>query len=179
MPRENKSQYPILGFLSRRDMSGYDLQKLSKRTASYYWSDCNPQVYNTLKKLEDEGLVSSRIDEESGGRNRRVYSITKKGMDFYKTWLERPVQDVMYRDELMLKVANGQHLSKARLRQHLNDAQHQIELQLDEVKDIQEHINTSHSGRKDKPYLLSVYQYVENSLRIRLEWVKSSLNQFN
>jgi PadR family transcriptional regulator AphA len=178
MPRENKTQYPILGFLSRREMSGYDIQKLSKRTNSYYWSECNPQVYGTLKKLEKDELVSSRIDEDSGARNRRVYAITKKGMEFYKSWLESPTKCAVYRDELMLKIANGQHLSKEKLLKHLHDEQLRIEMQLSELKDVQDHIKKDHAGKEDQPFLTSVYSYAEINLRTKLEWMKQTIVEF-
>lgn len=179
MPRENKNQYPILGFLSKRDMSGYDIQKLSKRTGGYYWSDCNPQVYNTLKNLEENELVSSSIDDGSGARNRRVYSITKKGMAFYKSWLERPAECVVYRDELLLKIANGQHLSKETLQRHLRDEQLRIQTQLNDLKEMQTHIAKDHADREDKPYLLSVYSYIEDSLHTKLKWIQQTLDPHN
>lgn len=177
MPRENKNQYPILGSLSRKEMSGYDLQSISKRAKNYYWSDCNPQVYSTLKKLEDDGLVSSRIDEGSGARNRRVYAITKKGLEFYKAWLEKPVEAAVYRDELMLKIANGQHLSKSKLRQHLTEAQEQVDTQIIDIKKIKHHIEVDHADRKDKPYLSAVYNLAEDNARTKLKWVKNLLKE--
>lgn len=178
MPRENKSQYPILGFLSRYDMSGYDLQKLSKRTGSYYWSDCNPQIYNTLKNLEKEALVASQIDENSGARNRRVYSLTKKGLDFFKSWLKQPAKGAVYRDELLLKVANAQHLSKQQLIKQLGDERLRIEMQLSELEQVLEAIQTSHENREDQPYLLAVYDYIQLQLETKLAWVNKTMDRF-
>ena len=178
MPRENKNQYPILGFLSKQDMSGYDLIKLSRRIGKYFWSDGNAQIYNTLKKLEEQGLVSSQIDKNSGARNRRVYSISKKGLDFYRAWLERRADCVVYRDELLLKMSNAQFLSKKQLLQHLQDEYLCIEVQLSELSTIQAHISNDHAGRKDQPYLLAVYGYIQTSLENKLDWLKKSLRQF-
>lgn len=178
MARENKNQYPILGFLSGRNMSGYDLQQLSKKISRYYWSDCNAQVYNTLKNLELKKLVSSNIDETSGARNRRVYSITPKGLEFYKNWLETPIKCQVYRDELLLKLANAQHLPKEILQQHLKNEHLQIEIQLNELKDVQEHIATDHKNQGDQVYLLAVYDYVKSNLETKLVWIKKSLEKF-
>ena len=168
-----------MGFLSRRDMSGDDLIKLSKRIGRYFWSDSNIQIYNAPKKLEEQKLVHSHIDEDSGTRNRRVYSITKKGLEFYQIWLERRVDYVVYRDELLLKIPNAQFLSKEKLLQHLQDEYLRIEIQLNELKNIQAHIVNDHAGRKDQPYLLAVYDYIQTNLENKSDWIKNRYDNLN
>ena len=37
MNRENKSQYAILGLISKRDMSGYDIKKIIEKMKDFIW----------------------------------------------------------------------------------------------------------------------------------------------
>ncbi len=84
----NKSSYVILGLLSKSDYSGYSLKMRMKKTSDFYWSESNAQIYPVLKKLEELKLVSSKIDASSGARNKRIFSITKKGLSELIKWLE-------------------------------------------------------------------------------------------
>ncbi len=46
----------ILGFLSMKPLSGYDLKRLFNMSAAYFWPADQAQIYRTLKKLTDHGL---------------------------------------------------------------------------------------------------------------------------
>ena len=175
MPKENKSQYAILGFLSRQDMSGYDLLKRFDRISTFYWSEKNAQVYNTLKQLQKKGYVNSSLDKGSGARKRRVYHITLAGLEHLKEWLELPVAPRVYREELLLKITNGQHLPKAIIVKHLKEYQAYLEQQMHEHEEVLDHLERDHKGRKDQAYLQMVYGFVGDLLKTKLKWVKSCL----
>ena len=49
--------------------------------ASIYGSPAYSQIYSELKKLERLGLVTSRVENTGGTRNRRLYKITEAGLD--------------------------------------------------------------------------------------------------
>ena len=44
-------------------------------------------LYRTLRKLEDQGLVSSVWEEAAQGPKRRVYTITEKGKRDLHNWI--------------------------------------------------------------------------------------------
>jgi PadR family transcriptional regulator PadR len=44
-------------------------------------------LYRTLRKLEDQDLVSSIWEEASGGPKRRVYTITERGKKELHNWI--------------------------------------------------------------------------------------------
>ena len=46
-------------------------------------------LYRLLRKLEDDGLVSSEWDEGEAGRAKRVYEITDDGIEALDDWAER------------------------------------------------------------------------------------------
>src|SRR5439155_265174 len=49
--RANTSRYAILGVLSRRAMSGYDVKKLIERSIAHFWNESHAQIYPILNPL--------------------------------------------------------------------------------------------------------------------------------
>ena len=56
-------------------------------------------LYRTLRKFEDDGLVTSSWDTEGAGASRRVYTITEDGIAYLDAWIQhvRNSQDKLSR----------------------------------------------------------------------------------
>jgi PadR family transcriptional regulator, regulatory protein AphA len=74
----------ILGLLSWRPASGYDLKQIISDSDVFYWSGNNNQVYKSLLELEKEGLVTHRVQPQEGLPAKKIYSITEKGQSTLK-----------------------------------------------------------------------------------------------
>ena len=95
--------YAVLGLLSREELSGYDLKRWMERPLGYFWSARHSQIYPELARLEEEGLVTHELVEQSGKPDKKVYRITAEGLETLKEWVvEAPVSRSV-RDELTLK----------------------------------------------------------------------------
>ena len=70
----------ILGLLSWRPLSGYDLKKKFADSLALPWSGNSNQIYTTLVKLHREGLVTREVEDPERGPSRKVYSITAQGL---------------------------------------------------------------------------------------------------
>ena len=69
----------VLSMLYRRDCYGYDVSEyLSKHIQI-----ADGTVYPILRKLKNDGMVTTYLSEESGGPPRKYYSLTKLGQDEY------------------------------------------------------------------------------------------------
>jgi PadR family transcriptional regulator AphA len=79
--------YAILGFLSWRPLTGYDLKKLFADSEFFYWSGNSNQIYRALVKLHGEGLVSREVEHQEAYPDRKVYTITGKGRVALRAWL--------------------------------------------------------------------------------------------
>lgn len=55
---KNRSRYAILGALTIRPMSGYDIRQFFAKSVSHFWDESYGQIYPILKGLHSEGLVS-------------------------------------------------------------------------------------------------------------------------
>ena len=77
----------ILGYLSMKPLSGYDIKKLFDMSAAYFWPADQAQIYRSLKKLKQEGLIEFREREAGKTVERKVYAITDKGRETLHGWL--------------------------------------------------------------------------------------------
>jgi DNA-binding PadR family transcriptional regulator len=95
----------LLGLLSGRSRHGYELKVAFEDLFGGTWPLNPGQVYMTLAKLEDEGLVSSEVVEQELLPDRRVYSITEAGRAELKHWTAEPSNGpIRIRDEMVAKV---------------------------------------------------------------------------
>lgn len=77
----------LLGTL-RTPASGYALKTQFDEAFRFFWPAELSQIYRTLKRLEDQGLLASRQAASDKGPERRVYRTTAKGRARLRQWLE-------------------------------------------------------------------------------------------
>jgi PadR family transcriptional regulator, regulatory protein AphA len=80
-------QFALLGLLSWKPLSGYDLKKIISESAAFYWSGNNNQIYRTLVQMHADGLVTQETHYQESLPPRKVYSITGKGREELRDWL--------------------------------------------------------------------------------------------
>ena len=108
MPRENKTRYALLGMLSYKPMSGYDMKKMSDHSIGHFWNENFGNIYPVLKKLEAEGLVTMIREDSDGGPSRKTYTISTDGRKTLTEWLAKPPNVSPLREELLLQIFFGQ-----------------------------------------------------------------------
>ena len=103
----------LLGFLSYRPMSGYDIERWMKVSTAHFWHVKLSQIYVSLKKLEEEGFVQSHVEPQTDRPDRRVYTITDSGLAAFKAWQADILIEVdQKKDTLLLKVFFASPLEK-------------------------------------------------------------------
>ena len=70
----------ILSLLKKRDCYGYEISDY----LSGHIDIADGTVYPILRKLKSDGLLTTYLQEESGGPPRKYYSITVLGKDTYE-----------------------------------------------------------------------------------------------
>lgn len=92
----------ILKLLSEREMYGYEMiQELSRRSQNAFEMK-EGTLYPLLHELEQKKCVSCRVAETPGGRQRKYYAITDKGLDLLKekkeewSFFSQKVNDVVF-----------------------------------------------------------------------------------
>lgn len=105
----------ILGLLSLRSWSTYELAKQVQRSVGWFWPRAERKLYDEPKRLVAAGLVKGAA-EMTGSRPRTVYSVTAKGRRALKRWLDEPPAPPVLEFEGMVKVffADGGTLEQLR-----------------------------------------------------------------
>ncbi len=94
--------YAILGFLSYRPMTGYDLGNFFKQSVAHFWHAELSQIYRELGKLEERGLVKSEIQPQESRPDRKIYTLTPAGQKAFGDWLQQPAPTAMGQKEPFL-----------------------------------------------------------------------------
>lgn len=96
-------RHAILGLLAQHPRHGYDLHTAFEAIAggSEVWAVQPAQIYTTLSRLQDQGLVS---EQQAGPPDRRVYAITLKGRSELNDWFVSGVQADHQHDEFFVKL---------------------------------------------------------------------------
>lgn len=79
--------YALLGLINYSPMTGYDLKKLFDDSINFFWSAQTSQIYRELKSWEKKGCITSKVQISEKGPDKRIYSITEKGIECLKSWL--------------------------------------------------------------------------------------------
>jgi len=102
VPRTTTS-YAILGLLSVRQWSTYELAKQVRRSLRWFWPRTERKIYDEPKRLVAEGLATA-TRQYTGQRPRTVYGITDQGRDELSRWLDRAPATRSVEFEGMLKL---------------------------------------------------------------------------
>lgn len=87
-------RYALLGFLNYQPLTGYELKQFMDSSTSFFWYAKLSQVYTTLKSLESEGLLDSRVEAQAERPDRRVYSLNERGAEELRSWLARAMTEL-------------------------------------------------------------------------------------
>jgi PadR family transcriptional regulator AphA len=97
------TSFAILGLLSVRPWSAYELTGQMKRGLRYTWPRTETRIYQEPRNLVAHGLATARA-QATGKRRRTVYAITAKGRRTLTDWLEQPSEPPQFQSEALLRV---------------------------------------------------------------------------
>lgn len=86
-----KLEHFILGILKLKPRTGYEIKKLLD-TEGRFIRPRTPlsQIYNTLKRMTDNGWVTFKIEAQDSKPDKKVYSVTAAGDSYFIDWLTTP-----------------------------------------------------------------------------------------
>lgn len=70
----------MLALLHQRDCYGYEISEILSRRIDI----ADGTVYPILRKLKADGLLTTYLQEESGGPPRKYYKLTELGRETYQ-----------------------------------------------------------------------------------------------
>jgi DNA-binding PadR family transcriptional regulator len=103
-------RFAILGLLSNKPRHGYELRAAFEALVGgdRNWDVKPAQIYTTLERLEEAGLVERSSDLGEGDEpSRRVYAVTALGRRALADWFNSGVTPEHQRDEFFVKLMTG------------------------------------------------------------------------
>lgn len=100
-------RHAILGLLAQRPRHGYDLRAAFSAVVGgdENWDVKPAQIYTTLERLEEGGLIERTSDMGEGDEPaRRIYAITQQGDTVLREWFASGVVPEHQRDEFFVKL---------------------------------------------------------------------------
>ena len=85
--------------------TSYDIKGRIEHTIQNFWNVPHTTAYEEPARLAAAGYLA--VEEEQGGRRRRVYSLTARGRAALRQWASEPAAPPQLRDEMVLKFFAG------------------------------------------------------------------------
>lgn len=105
--RLTQTSYAVLALFEHiGEATSYDLKQAIEHSIENFWQVPHTTAYDEPARLASGGYLTVR--QESGGRRRKLYSLTDLGRDALHAWIAEPTAaPPQLRDETMLKVFAG------------------------------------------------------------------------
>ena len=101
-------KFVLLALLGRAPQHGYELKAAFEQLLGGTWVLNIGQVYTTLSRLEQDGLIEAEVVHQELLPDRKVFSLTLLGQKELEGWMDEPLAALIrLRDEVFLKVIAG------------------------------------------------------------------------
>ena len=176
MPKQNLTQYAVLGLLNLEPRTGYDIKQFVGSTMSHFWNESYRWVYTTLEQLEADGMATARA-EGRGERERVVYRITRKGQKALAGWLAQPPAPLKVRDELLLKLLLNQAGPAKAGAMHVTQHQERMLQRHQELADLERELPTMELGALKRDNVALTLDLSRRVTAAHLKWCEETLKQ--
>jgi DNA-binding PadR family transcriptional regulator len=99
----------ILTVLARGEMTGYEITKDFEAVYVHFWRASHQQVYRELARLNKDGRVTVKLVAQESRPDKKVYAITKRGLEELKRWIAEPTEPPRPQYDLLVKLL-GSHV---------------------------------------------------------------------
>lgn len=122
--------YAILGILSCKPFTGYDLKKIIQSSSFMPWSGNNNQIYKSLVELLGEGFVVNEVHHQESSPSKKVYTITEAGLIKLKEWVLSSPESPEFKKPFLIQLAWADQLSPEELNDLLWRYEYEIKMQI-------------------------------------------------
>jgi PadR family transcriptional regulator AphA len=171
--KNGTTRFAVLGILSLRPMSGYEIKQAYQRGLVNFWSVSYGQIYPLLRELTEERLVSR--SGRSGARDQQRYSLTSKGRMELARWIQRAPAELPRRNELLLKIFFGTPADAALLRQHIAKSLKDEKQRLEQYAVTRDWLEKEHARNPRRPFWALTLQFGQAVAEARLKWAEGAL----
>lgn len=172
-------KHGLLGLLTLRKSSGYDLSKLFQESLSYFWVANQSQIYRELDKMEEIGWVASSKVEQNARPNKRVYAITKEGNAELIRYLKDDSAEELgvVRNPLLMKLFFSSLVDREHAIKLLENYRNLCEEQMEEVKAQVAEIGKVEETATKPAYWLYSTNYSIAYYEFQIRWIDETVTR--
>lgn len=175
MKSSSKTKYALLGILTIKPMSGYDIKKMIDSSISHFWSESFGQLYPALKQMVSENLLTT-FEEINGKKPKIIYTITEKGKLVLKEWLAISPDKEQIRIEPLLKIFFGYNTTIEITENHITELKINFQQKLIVLKEIVRNMEVYKTPTNEYIFPLLTAQYGIYTYEANLKWCNYALD---
>lgn len=174
-------EFAILGILSWKPSTGYELKKIFEDSSFMHWSGNNNQIYKALIKLEHEDLVISNVIHRDSAPSKKVYTITADGRKALKEWTLSSPEVPEIKKSFLLQLAWSDTLSDEELKELLSNYENELKLQLIMQKEKKRRsLYTPNRTPRETLLWDMIHENIISTYQNELDWIRNTRhNLFN
>ncbi len=169
--------YAILGLLSEKPMTGYDLKKKMQDSLYMYWSGNNNQIYKALLQLSSNDFLKSEIQHQDGAPSKKICFITDKGRAELQEWIYSTQPEVPeFRKPFLIQMAFAGKLKPAQIEELLLKYKDELNSQLIMQQEKQRRIKDTKNHTKQEKFMENmIFDNIFKFYKSELEWTQKVL----
>lgn len=168
-------RHGILGLLSEKPASGYDLLATFQETLVNVWPATQSQLYGELNKLAKDGLIEVSA---TGARGRKEYSVTEAGAAELHRWIVDVDPVGIGRNDMLLRVFFLGQVSRSEARAYLEQERYGTEKHAEILQKIEETVDWENGGDLAKHGRLAL-EWGLRFTKMQREWAEWALEQLD
>ena len=168
------AEFAILSLIIEKSRHGYEIEQVIEERGMREWTEIGfSSIYYLLRKLEQDGYVNGRIEQQAGrGPARKVYQATPNGRKAYhQATLDALATPYTSYNPLLLGLANLPTVSLEEALTALNHHQEGLSERLARVQ-----------ARRDEQrplpdFVEAMFDYSLTMITAEIEWLEKCRNQ--
>jgi len=161
----------LLGLIAEvPGVSGYDIMKIFDLSMTHYWHAHPTQIYPTLDRMEEFGLIKRRNVVQRNRPNKRLYTITPSGERLLIEWLESPFEGINLKHPPLLRCRFLGHLGADGAIATLREEQRSWAIHLKRYREIEKTYFAEGKGYRDVNAMFSRF-----TLKRGIDWMGENI----
>jgi len=161
----------LLGLIAEvPGVSGYDIMKIFDLSMAHYWHAHPTQIYPTLDRMEEFGLIKRRNVVQRNRPNKRLYTITPAGERLLIEWLESPFEGINLKHPPLLRCRFLGHLGPDGAIAVLKEERRSWAIHLKRYREIEKTYFADGKGYRDVNAMFSMF-----TLKRGIDWMGENI----
>ncbi len=173
-------KYAILGLLSFKPQSGYELKAHFNKTIRYIWNADQAQIYRTLSEITKQELAESQTIQQDGKPNKKVYELTDTGKAALQDWISRTLKPKDQRNADLLQVFFAGQASDDEILERLRQIRGDMKNGLSGLSSLvtqSELFDKNNSGPRTHFFYDATLQLGIKTMQLNLRWINEIIKK--